>query len=298
MRPSQSLQLQTEWLHFLLAERFRGAGDGLVERFCPSWIWVPGLHEPTDFGPTEHRIRNLRVQVVVVDFPPAANDASCWKVEPGDPPSDLDLLTSRQPVPVLIECALQHDTDVLQLPVEIRGRREAEAESHQLGTRDIDIEVPYYQRALEGAGAHLYLVDHYSPRRSLDGERVSQCEVICSQTIWWERVNRVTHFIPFTDPNQVAEVVGDDAKMISVIADVGWQVGTIPPILDDLLAVVRRTPIHFHAELVGLNQTGWVAQTLSYLCQEEHKAVRTSPVAGETRVSLNLEPAVHRPLHE
>src|SRR5215204_7671929 len=111
-------------------------------------------------------------------------------------------------------------------------------------------------------------------------------------------MDRVTHLIPFTDPDQVAEVVGDDAKMIPVIADVGWQVGTIPPTLDDLLAVVRRTPIHFHAELVGFHQTGWVAQTLSHLGQEEHKAVRTGPVAGETRVSLNLEPPVDGSLHK
>ena len=66
----------------------------------------------------------------------------------------------------------------------------------------------------------------------------------------------VAHLVAFADPDHVAEVVGDDAQVIAMIVDVGGEERAVAPAADDLLAPVRGLPIHFHVELVGLDQAG------------------------------------------
>ena len=97
---------------------------------------------------------------------------------------------------------------------------------------------------------------------------------------------------------QVAEVVGDDPEVIAMVADVGGQEGAVAPAQDDLLAPVGCAPIHFHVELVRLDQPGRLGQALTDLRQEEHESVGPRPVARERRIGLNRQPAVNRSMHQ
>ena len=105
----------------------------------------------------------------------------------------------------------------------------------------------------------------------------------------------VTDLVPFPDPNHVAEVVGDDAQVITMIPDVGRQKPAVPPAENHLLAAVRCLPIHFHVQLVRLHQPWRLGQAFSYLSQEEHKPVGAGAVAGERRISLHGKPPVDCP---
>src|SRR4051794_39576780 len=86
--------------------------------------------------------------------------------------------------------------------------------------------------------------------------------------------------------------------MVSVIADVGGQVGAVTPTLDDLLAVIGSTPIHLHTELISFDEPRRIAQPLAHLSQEKHEAVSPGTVAGESRISLNLQPPANGPFHQ
>ena len=106
-------------------------------------------------------------------------------------------------------------------------------------------------------------------------------------------MDRVTYFIALTDPDEIAEVVGDDSQVVAVIADIGGQESAVAPALNDLLAMVGRSPIHFHPELIRFDETRRLPQPLADLRQEEHESVSPCPVARESRVGLNLEPPVY-----
>ena len=67
-------------------------------------------------------------------------------------------------------------------------------------------------------------------------------------------MGHVAHLVALADPDHVAEVVGDDAQVIAMVVDVGREERAVAPAEDDLLAPVRGLPIHFHVELVGLDQ--------------------------------------------
>ena len=109
---------------------------------------------------------------------------------------------------------------------------------------------------------------------------------------------RVAHFVAFTDADDIAEVVGDDAEVIAVVVDVGWQESAVAPAEDDLLAPIRCLPIHFDIELVGLHQPRRLGQPFAHLCQEEHEAVRARAVTRERCVRLDGQPAQHGSLYQ
>ena len=107
-------------------------------------------------------------------------------------------------------------------------------------------------------------------------------------------MRHVADFVALTDPDHVAEIVGDDAQMVAVVVDVGGKERAVAPAGDDLLAPVRGAPIHFHAQLVGLDQPGRLGQPLTDLRQEEHEPMRPGAIARERRVGLRREPPVGR----
>ena len=111
-------------------------------------------------------------------------------------------------------------------------------------------------------------------------------------------MDSIAHFVTLADPNEVAEVVGDDTEVIPVVVDVGGQEGAVAPAENDLLAPIGGPPIHFHVELVRLDQTRWLGQSLSHLGQEEDESVGPCPVARECRIGLDCQPPVHRPIHQ
>jgi hypothetical protein len=75
--------------------------------------------------------------------------------------------------------------------------------------------------------------------------------------------------------------------MITVVGDVGGQKRSVAPAMDDLLATVRGLPVHFHVQLVGLDETRRPPESFSPdLRQEEDEAVGSRVVALERRVGL------------
>jgi hypothetical protein len=80
--------------------------------------------------------------------------------------------------------------------------------------------------------------------------------------------------------------------VIAVIGDVGREECAVAPPEDDLLAPVRGAPIHFHAQLVGLDQPGRLGQPFANLRQEEHEPMRPGAIALERRIGLCGEAAL------
>ena len=112
-------------------------------------------------------------------------------------------------------------------------------------------------------------------------------------------MGHVAHLVALADADQVAEIVGDDAQVIAMVADVGGQEGPVAPAEDPLLALVRGAPIHFHLQLVGLHQARRLAQPfLADLREKEHQPVGARPVPAEARVGLRFAAALDAGIRE
>jgi hypothetical protein len=112
-------------------------------------------------------------------------------------------------------------------------------------------------------------------------------------------MDRIAHLVALADPDEVAEVVGDDAQMITVVRNVGREERSIAPAVDDLLAPVRGLPVHFHVQLVGLHEAGRLPESFAPdLGQEEDEAVGSRVVALEGRVGLHGFAPCDRSRHE
>ena len=111
-------------------------------------------------------------------------------------------------------------------------------------------------------------------------------------------MDRVAHLVALADPDHVAEVVGDDAEMVAVVLDVGRKEGAVAPPEHHLLAVVGGLPIHFHVQLVRLDQPGRLGQSLADLRQEKNEPVGAGSIAQQHRVRLHRGSLVHRPAHQ
>ena len=297
-RAGQLFDLGPKRVHVLPVDRRCHVRDRLLQGLRPGGVRRPRLQQPTDGRPLKELRRDVEVQVVVGDLPAAADDATRRKIEPGHPPADLDLLAAGEPVAVLVERTLQNDADVLQLAVEIRRWSEAEAKPDQLGGRDVDGQDADHEGAAEVAGPNLDLVDRDLAVGRADGERIGERVVVRLDALRRQRMDRVAHLVALADPDAVAEIVGDDTEVVAVVDDVGGQEGAVAPSQDDLLATVRCSPIHFHVELIRLDQTGRLGQPLADLGQEEHESVGPCPVARERRISLNNQPSIYRSVDE
>jgi hypothetical protein len=111
-------------------------------------------------------------------------------------------------------------------------------------------------------------------------------------------MGNIANFISFTDPDDIAEIVGDDAQVITMVTDVGRKKGAIAPTQYYLLAAIGCLPIHFHVELVGFDQSRSFTEPLSNLSQEEDEPMSPGAIAGETRVRLYSESPTHRTAHQ
>ncbi len=158
-RAGETVELHPQRRHVLLIDRLGHVSDRLVQRLGPGRIRVAGPNQPGDLRAGEHGVGDPEVQLVIAYFPAAPDDSPGRKVEPGDSSPDLHLLAAGEPVAVLVQGALEHHADILQLAIEICGGREAEAKPHQLRRRHVDVEIPHHQRPLEVAGTDLHLVD-------------------------------------------------------------------------------------------------------------------------------------------
>src|SRR6185437_562831 len=83
-----------------------------------------------DLGPRiEHRI-DRHVYVIIRNLPAPSNYSARWIIQPRPRPSYLDFLPPRQPEPSIDQAALEHDGDVFQVLVPVRGAREPDRHAH------------------------------------------------------------------------------------------------------------------------------------------------------------------------
>ena len=232
--------------------------------------------------------------LVVGDLPPPPDDPPRREIEEACPPPDLDLLPVRQPPAILEPAVLQDDGDVLQLPVEIRGGSEAEAEAHQLRGAGIEVERAHHERQGERSGPDLHLPHRDVPAAGGDGERVAEGVLVGAWARAGERVDGVSHLVALADPDHVAEVVGDDPEMVAMVLDVGGEERAVPPAEHHLLAAIGCLPIHFDVELVGLHQAGRLGQSLADLRQEEDEPMGPGSIAPKRRIGLDGGALSHR----
>ena len=113
-----------------------------------------------------------------------------------------------------------------------------------------------------------------------------------------ERVRHVAHLVAFAEPDDVGEVVLDDAEVIAVVVDVRRQQQRVAPADDALLAEVGRAPIDFQRELVGLHDLRRLGESLADLREEGEVAVRDGLVVHEAGVGELLRAARGGPLDE
>jgi hypothetical protein len=109
---------------------------------------------------------------------------------------------------------------------------------------------------------------------------------------------RISNFVPFADPYQIPEVVGDDTQVIAMVIDIRGKEGAVPPAEDHLFAPAGRLPIDFDVELIGLDQPWRLGQSLAHLSQEEHKTVGSCAVALQRGVGLEGQPPVDGSTHQ
>src|SRR6185312_14982576 len=79
--------------------------------------------------PIEHRV-DRHVHVIIRNLPPSSNYSARRVVQPRSSPPDLHFLPPRQPEPPLDQPALEHDGDILQVLVPVRGTREPDRHAH------------------------------------------------------------------------------------------------------------------------------------------------------------------------
>jgi hypothetical protein len=106
-------------------------------------------------------------------------------------------------------------------------------------------------------------------------------------------VRHIAHFVSLTEPYAVGEVVLHDAEVIPVVLDVGREIRTIPPANDLLLAPVRRLPIDFEHELIGLDQPRRFPQAFGQLSEEEDESMR-----ADTKITKGCIGLTHRALRD
>src|SRR6267378_2150530 len=97
-------------------------------------------------------------------------------------------------------------------------------------------------------------------------------------------MRNVLNLIAFSDPDDVPEVVLDDAEVVPVVIDVGREKKCVATPHDALLAQIGRPPVDFQTQLVRLHDFWRLGESLSKLCEESNVAVRGRLVVGKCRV--------------
>ena len=167
---------------------------------------------------------------------------------------------------------------------------------HQVGGAAVEVQAARDQGIpiVPGPDQDLAHDDAVRPRgeRERIGERVL-VEVASGRR---ERVHDVAHLVALAEPDQVAEIVGDDGEMVAVIGDVGRQIAPFPPRCDSLLAPVRCLPIHFGLELVGLDEPRHRGRVRADLREEQHDTVGAAGIPRHC--CLARAPALHGAVDE
>ena len=234
-----------------------------------------------DLRPREVAGGNSLVHFVAADLPPAADDAARGIVEPRAGAANLDLLTPRQPEAAFDERVLEDDRNILQILVDERGTREAERHANDFSSLAVDVDGAHGARLAVVLRTHFHLIDveHAGPEANL--KRVVNGEIVDPEAGCRERMRDVLDLVAFAYPDDVPEVVLDDAEVVAVVIDVGRQEQSVAAPHDALLAQIGSAPVDFQPQLVRLHDFWRLGESLSKLCEECHVAVRRRLVVGE-----------------
>src|SRR5688500_12331003 len=111
-------------------------------------------------------------------------------------------------------------------------------------------------------------------------------------------MRHVADLIAVAEPDDVREVVLDDAEMVAVIADIRRQQQGVTTPHDPLLAQVGSTPVDFQRQLVRLDDLRRLGKAFAELCQEGEVPSRGRLVVHQLGVSELLGAALGRTRHE
>src|SRR5256714_5047780 len=251
-----------------------------------------------DFRSTEEARRNASVPIVAADLPSATDDPSRRIVEPGAGASNLDFLSSWQPESTFDESVFEDDGDVLEILVDQCGAREAERHLYHFARLTINVDCSDGARLAVILGPDAHLVNVEDSVRQADLQRVTDREVVDLQSGGRQRVRNISHFVPFADPDEISEIVLNDAEVIPVVIDIGGKEKRVAASHDALLAQIGRSPVDFETQLVGLYDFRRLGKSLSKLCEERHVTVRRSFVIDERGVGELARSALGSALDE
>ena len=111
-------------------------------------------------------------------------------------------------------------------------------------------------------------------------------------------MRNISDFIALSEPDVVTEVVLYHAKVVTMILDVCRKIGAVAPPYDTLLAASRRTPVNFQLQLISLDQSWGLGESLPQLRQKKHEPMRTSPKIRQAAVGTNRRTPGYRTLNE
>ena len=111
-------------------------------------------------------------------------------------------------------------------------------------------------------------------------------------------MRNVLDFVSFTNPDDVSEVVLDDAEVVAVVVDVGWKEQRVAPTHDPLLAQVGSTPIDFQTQLVRFYDLWRLGESFSKLREEGYVPMCSRLVVDESSISELIRPALGSALDE
>src|SRR5688572_6619251 len=188
--------------------------------------------------------RERLVHLVAADLPPPADDSARRVVEPLARPPDLDLLPAGKPE-AFDEPVLEDDTDVLEVLVPKGRAGEAECHANHFPAFPVDIDSADGSWLAVVLWPDAHFVDVESTRTQANLKRVADCVVVLQQAAGGKRMRHVADFVAVTESYDVGKIVLDYAEVVAMVIDVRREQRGIAPSGDELLAQVRRVPIHF-----------------------------------------------------
>ena len=93
-------------------------------------------------------------------------------------------------------------------------------------------------------------------------------------------MRHVANLFLVTQSDPIAEVVGDYAQVITVIPDIGREIGLVSPADYTLLDPSGRSPVNFQLQLVRLDQT-WRFRKFTQLCEEKDEPMGASTIVSK-----------------
>ena len=251
-----------------------------------------------DFRSRKEAGRNPGVHLIAANLPASADDSAGGVIEPGAGAADLDLLSARQPEAAFDQCILENDRDILEILVDQRRPSEAERHPHDFTALAIDINSADSAWLAIVFGPHPHFIDIEHSRAETNLQRIPNRVVVLLKSDRRERMRNILNFVALADPDDVSEVVLDDAEVVAMVVDIGGKEQRVATAHDPLLAQVGSAPIDFQPQLVRLHDLWRLGESFSKLCEEGHIPVCSRLVIDESSIGELIRPALGCALDE